>query len=272
MKFASFYNILLKSTCFLCGLLLLIGCSADEELQPARLIEARGYDKDTPLDSFPLPVDGGGIIGTSTIIELVFDKPVLEVSINYSAKAQADEIPTKVWKLESNRLEDVWNLQIGFNPERDVTLTIIYEDDIGVHKETLHVTLGAYHIDVFPPAIVSGDPQIDEINVDANRLNREGITFSFDTRMDTQRTQIEVYSGQVMLDWRIRCWTVYDDNRRDAHTVVLLPESEDDWLLPGQEYEIHLDFYSFGGIRGKGLGGGPIVLSFQTASAKSDGE
>ena len=265
MKFASFYNILLKSTCFLWGLLLLIGCSADEEPQPARLIEARGYDKDTPLDSFPLP----GIIGTSTTIELVFDKPVLEVSINYSAKAQADEIPTTFWKLEGDQLEEVWNLQIGFNPERDVTLTIIYEDETGIHKDTLDVTLGAYSIDVFPPLITFLDPWNNEVNADADRLNHEGIKIGFDKEMDNRpsRTKIEVYSGQEMLNWSINCWTLPDDDRYGVHMVTLLPKSEDDWLLPKHEYEVHLiEFYDAVGARGDG----PLVIRFQTASVEPD--
>ena len=241
-----------------------MSCSTDEELQPARLIETRGYYKDTPQDSFPLP----GIIGTGSIIELVFDKPVLEVGINYSVKAQPDEMPpTTIWKLEGYRL-DVWDHQIGWNPERDVTLTIIYEDEIGIHKDTLDVTLGAYSLDVFPPTISFADPSPIDANVDANRLNREGIKIGFDTEMDNRpyRTKIEVYSGQKMLNWSIYRWTLDDDNGA-AHTVILMPESEDDWLLPGQDYEVHVVvFFDYKGTRGEGLEEKPLVIRFQTAS------
>ncbi len=264
MKLARFYDALTRGSMLFCGLCLLIGCSADEELQPAQLIEARGYDEDTPQSSFPLP----GVIGTTTTIELVFDKPVLEVSINYSAKAQPDEMPpTTIWKLESNHLEDVWNLQIGWNPERDVTLMVIYEDEAGIHKDTLDVTLGAYSLDVFPPLIVFLDPWSGEVDVDANRLNQEGIKIGFDKEMDNRpyRTKIEVYSGQEMLDWSIYRWTLDDDNGA-VHTVILMPESEDDWLLPGQDYEVHVvDFYDYKGTRGERLEEKPLVIRFQTA-------
>ena len=125
-----------------CGLFLLIGCSVDEKLQSAQLIEARGYDRDTPYNPFPLPVNGKGIIAATTIIELVFDKPVLEVSINYSAKAQPDEMPpTTIWTVESNRLANVWNLQVEGSPDKEVVLMVIYEDETGIHKDTLDVTL-----------------------------------------------------------------------------------------------------------------------------------
>ena len=141
----------LAATTLLLCLCSFIGCSTEEELQPARLMEARGYHKNTPLESFPLPVNGGGIIGTTTTIELVFDKPVLEVSINYSAKAQPDEMPpTTIWKLESNRLESVWNRR-----NKNVTLTVIYEDDTGIHKDTLDVTLD---LQSDSPRVIAVDP------------------------------------------------------------------------------------------------------------------
>lgn len=270
MKVASFYNILLKSTCFLCGLLLLIGCLADsnEEPQPAKLIKVTSYDAEgdsSEVDLFPL--NGRGILGRDSIIELVFDKPVLEVVINYAAKAQSDDVPpATVWKLEGNQLEEVWNLQIGFNPERGVTLTIIYEDETGIHKDTLDVTLGAYSIDVFPPMIISANIGHKQVDADVNRLNQEGIVITFSDEMDVCRTQIEIFSGQMMLNWRI-------DWIEGNSTAILLPESPDDWLLPGHEYEIHLvDFYDNGGNRGEGLEDGPIVIRFQTAGAEPDGE
>ena len=147
----------MKVTMLVCGLFLLIGCSADEKLQPARLIEARGYDRDTPHHPFPLPVNGEGIIAATTIIELVFDKPVLNVSINYSAKARPNkEPPATVWKLDSNRLEDVWNFQIGGSPDRNVTLMVIYEDETGIHKDTLDVTLD---LQSNSPRVIAVDPK-----------------------------------------------------------------------------------------------------------------
>ena len=240
-----------------CCLFLLIGCSADEKIQRARLIEARAYDADT-LDSYPL-LNGSGILGWPAVIELVFDKPVLQVSIN-TVNAQPDEgAPATVWQLEVTR--NVWDyLKIGLNLEKNVvTLTITYEDETGVQKKTLDAKLGVYHPPV-PLEIDSASVWNNQVDADANRLNREGIIINFSGEMDTQRTQIEVYSGEVMLNWRID-WTKSD------FTAILLPESEDDWLLPGQEYEIHLvDFFSFQGQRGKGLEDGPIVIRFQTAS------
>lgn len=266
MKFVQFQVVFLQYT-VLCVLCLLIGCSDnpknEHEIQPAQLIKASSFDAEgDSLESDPLPLNGRGTLGVGSVIELVFDKPVLAVSINFSTKAKPDDVPpATVWTLAGNRL-DVWNyLQIGYNPERDVSLEIIYEDETGIHKNTLNVTLGGYHIDVFPPVIDDTNVWNNQVNVDATRLNREGIKFSFDTEMDVHRTKIEVYNDQAMLDWTVDCWK--DRNK----TVILLPESEDDWLLPGREYEIHLvDFYDFAGTRGDGLEDGPIVISFQTAS------
>ena len=178
MKFTRHCAILLKSFMPFCALCLLMSCSADEELQPARLIESRAYayDKDS-LKSFALPLNGGGILLRNTIIELVFDKPVLEVSINYSGRAQPDdEVPTlTVWKLESDRLEDVWDLQIGRNPDKNVTLKIVYEDETGIYSDTLDVVLGGYNIGVFPVTIDSANVGHNAVHVDADRLNHEGI-------------------------------------------------------------------------------------------------
>ena len=263
MKVASFYNISLKSTCFLCGLFLLIGCS-DEEIQPAQLIKASSFNAEgNSLAIDLLPLNGRGILARDSTMEFVFDKPVLEVVINYTAKAQSDDAPpATVWKLEGNQLKEVWNLQIGFNAERDVTLTIIYEDKSGLHKETLDVTLGAYSIDVFPLEIVSANVANNQIDADANRLNQEGITITFNAEMDTSshRTKIEIYSGQTMLNWRID-WT------EGNSTAVLLPMSKDNQLLPGQDYKVLLvDFYDINGARGAGLEDGPTVISFKTAS------
>ena len=254
-----------------CVLCLLIGCSA-EEIQPAQLIKASSFDTegDSPAIDL-LPLNGRGILARDSIMELVFDKPVLEVRINYSTKGKPIlGLPATVWKLEANQLEGVWSPQIGLNPEKDVTLTIIYEDETGIYKKTLDVTLGSFHTgfppDVFPPAFDSSNVRNNQVDADANQLNREGIKITFSTAMDPHRTLIEVYTGQVQLNWKMY-WT------DRIETVILLPESEGDRLLPGQQYEIHLvDFYSSGGIRDEGLEDGPIVIRFQTASVEPDGE
>ena len=271
MKLESFYDALSKCLILFCGLCLIMSCSADEELQPAQLIKVTSYNHFRDITYQHLPKgDADVILAVHDLIELVFDKPVLKVSINYSAKAQPDEMPpTTIWKMESNRLEDVWNLQIGWNPVRDVTLMVIYEDETGIHKDTLDVTLGAYSIDVFPPFITFSNPWHNEVNADAVRLNREGIKIGFDKEMDNRpsRTQIEVYNDQEMLNWSIDCWTLPNDDEYGVHMVTLLPESEGDRLLPGQQYEVHLvDFYDYKGTRGEGLEDGPIVIKFQTAS------
>jgi len=262
MKLARIYNLLLKSTMLFCGLCLLISCSSEEEIQPAQLIKASSSDAESDsLEVDPLPLNGRGIISVSSIIELVFDKPVLEVSINYSTKGTPNGVlPATVWKLEGNQL-DVWDyLEVGFNPERDVTLTIIYEDETGIHKDTLDVTLGGYHIDVFPPVIDSSTVRHNQIDADANQLNRDGIRITFSDWMNPRRTEIEIYSGQVILNWKLY-WT---DRTK---TVILLPESEFDWLLPAHEYEIHLvDFYDYRGTRGRGLEEKPLVIRFETAN------
>ena len=128
------------------------------------------------------------------------------------------------------------------------------------------MTLGAYSVDVFPLEIVSVNVANNQIDADANRLNQEGIRITFNAEMDTSShlTKIEVYSGQMMLNWKI-------DWIEGGFTAVLSPESEDDQLLPSQDYEVHLvDFFSFTGQRGKGLEDGPIVIRFQTASVEPE--
>ena len=157
MKLARIYDILLNSVMLCAMLCSLIACAADdEEMQPGRLIDAFGFDQGTFKRSW-LPLHGSGVIKTSTIIELVFDKPVLAVNINHSAKAQPNEKPpATVWKLDSNRLEDVWNLQIEGSPDREVVLMVIYEDETGIHKDMLRVTLD---LQSNSPRVIAVDPK-----------------------------------------------------------------------------------------------------------------
>ncbi len=254
---------MLLNSVMLCAVLcLLIGCSADEEIQPARLIEASAYYYRglQELVVSILPLNGREIISHSDTIELVFDKPVRQVSIN-EVDARPNQKPAAtIWLLETNRLE-VWDSQDGFNPEKDVTLRIVYEDEPGVqHGDTLDVTLGAYHVSRPLPAIQEANISHKQTDANADQLNREGIRITFNTFIDIQRSPIEVYSGQMRLNWII-------DWASDQDIATLLPASEDDWLLPGHEYEIHLlDLYNIGGDRGRGLEDGPIVIRFQTAS------
>ena len=260
MQLARIYNLLLRATMLFCVLCLLIGCSADEEIQPARLMVANSYYIQSlqELNVRPLPLNGRGIISHSETIGLVFDKPVRQVSIN-DVDTRPNQKPTAtVWLLENRRLE-VWDNQDGFNPEKDVTLRIVYEDETGVHRDTLDVTLGAYHISSPLPVIDSASVW-NQTDADADQLNREGIRLVFNTSIDIQRSPIEVYSGQMRLNWII-------DWSHNQDIATLLPASEDDRLLPGHEYEIHLlDLYDIGGDRGRGFEEGPMVIRFQTAS------
>ena len=261
MKFLRNYHILLRSTMLFCGLCLLIGCSTNptddenKEIIPAELIRARAYDRNTGHSS-SLPLNRRGVLWYFMMIELLFDKPVHQVRIN-SVNAESDGLPPAfVWTLDTAQL-DVWKRQIGWNPSRNVTLVIDYEDENGVHTETIDVRIGAYSIEKPPPEIKSVDPET-RIDLDANKLNREGIKIGFDKTMDTQRTRIVVfaYNGQVILNWEIN-WT------EDYRTAILLPKSKDDWFLPGHEYEVYLiEFYSSGGARGNV----PVAIRFRMAS------
>lgn len=261
MKVTRFDSMLLKGLMLVCGLCLLMACSTaptddeTEEIIPAELIRARAYDRNTGHSS-SLPLNRRGVLWYFMMIELLFDKPVHQVSIN-SVNAESDGLsPAFVWTLDTAQL-NVWKRQIGWNPSRNVTLVIDYEDENGVHTETIDVRIGAYSIEKPPPEIKSVNPET-RIDLDANKLNREGIKIGFDKTMDTQRTRIVVfaYNGQVILNWEIN-WT--EDNRM----AILLPESEDDWFLPGHEYEIYLvEFYSSGGARGNV----PVVIKFRMAS------
>lgn len=262
MKLTRIETILLKSLMLFSGLCLLIGCSTDltddenKEIIPAELIRARAYDRNTRHSS-SLPLNRRGILWYFMMIELLFDKPVHQVSIN-SVNAESDEVPPAfVWTLDTAQL-DVWNRQIGWNPSRNVTLVINYEDETGFRTETLDVRLGAYSIEKPPPEITFVDPK-PRIDVDVNRLNREGIKIGFDKIMDTIRTRIVVYSGRMILRWEIN-WI--EDNR----TAILLPESKDDGLLPMHEYEVRLlSHYDITG-HGRGAAEGAFVIRFWTAS------
>ena len=263
MQLARNYDTLLKGPMLFGCLFLLMGCSADpgEEPQPAQLIKVTSYNHFHDITYQHLPKgDADGILAVQDLIELVFDKAVLEAIIeidNVLGNAKPNGVPpTTIWMLESRQL-DVWSP--GFTPERNVPFTVIYEDKTGLYKETLEVTLGSYHISSYPPAIESSNIWVGQVDADANALNREGIKISFDKAIDVLRSQIEVYRGQRKLNWKLY-WT--DKNE----TAILLPESEDDWLLPGHEYEVHLiDFYDIVGRRGEGLEDGPLVIRFQTA-------
>ena len=261
MKLARNYDMLLNSVMLCAVLCLLMSCSVDEEIQSARLMEANAYHIRSlrELNVRPLPLNGRGIISHSETIGLVFDKPVRQVSINDVDTRPNQEPKATIWLLETNRLE-VWDNQEGFNPEKDVTLRIVYEDETGVHRDTLDVTLGAYHISSSPPTIQDANIRHKQTDADADQLNREGIRLVFSNAIDIQRSRIEVYSGQMRLNWIID-WSYEQD------IATLLPASEDDRLLPGHEYEIHLvDLYDIGGDRGRGLEDGPIVIRFQTMS------
>lgn len=287
MNVISIFDRLLSSMILCCGLLLFMCCSDegdrmppvndDEEIQPARLIKARYYNrKQDSLDIYPLPLNGRGVLAPDSIIELVFDKSVLLVSINYAARAQPDKgPPATVWKLETDRLKEVWYHLVGWNPGKDVTLTIVYEDDIGIHKEALDVTLGDYRARPLPPMIDTANIRNNQVDVDANRLNREGIKITFTKQMDAQRTRIVVYHrfpnpisverGQKILHWTTD-WTF--DARTNMSMATLLPKSEDDRLLPGKEYEVRLlALYDTAGNR-RGPEESPLIIQFRTASEK----
>ena len=267
MQLARIYDILLKGSLVFVGLILLIGCSADsdEEPQPAQLIRVTSYNSFRDITVQHLPKgDADGILAFQDWIELVFDKAVLEVIIevdNVFGKAKPNGMPpTTIWQLKGQQL-DVWSP--GFTPERNASFTIIYQDKTGLYKETLDVTLGSYHVSSYPPVIESSTVFDNQVDVDFNQLNREGIKIGFDKIMDTYRTQIEIYSAQGILDWEIDCWQ--DKNM----TVILLPENKDDWLLPEHNYEIHLVAYDISG-QGIGTEESPVVISFQTASVEPE--
>ncbi|MDE0184817.1 MAG: hypothetical protein OXP71_05105 [Candidatus Poribacteria bacterium] len=274
MKLARNHFVLLRCTVLFCGLCLLICCSADDEIQPAQIIEASSYHYFQKLNTKPLPLNGRGEISLSDTIELVFDKPVRQVSIN-TIDARPNQEPTAtVWLLEIKPLE-VWAREMGphLKLEKDVTLTIHYEDETGVHIDTLDVTIVVYAEPASPPVISFADPLNNEINVDANRLNQVGIQIGFNKQMDTQRTRIVVYNrfpnpvaferGQRILHWNID-W-VYDAMTNETK-ATLLPKSEDDRLLRGNEYEVRLlAFYDMSG-HGRGPEEGPLVIQFRTMS------
>ena len=82
MRLARIYGILLIGLMLFGGLFLLIGCSANEQKQSSRLVEASAYYHVRELNIRPLPLNGRGKISLQDTIELVFDKPVRQVSIN----------------------------------------------------------------------------------------------------------------------------------------------------------------------------------------------
>ena len=275
MKFVRNYHILLRITILFLALFLFMGCSDDgiqvmPKTQPARLIKVTSdnHFQDTRDQHFPNG-EGDEIVAFQDWVELVFDKAVSQVIIDVDSVlgyATPNGIPpTTIWIVKVGDL-DLPSLPFFRTPKKNVPFTVIYEDKTGFHQETFEVALGNYHPGPEPPHIDSSDPYNDEIDVNANRLNRKGIWFRFDKRMDITRSQIEVYRGERKLNWPLY-WT------ERGEKAVLLPESENDWLLPGHHYEIHLvDFYDLGGNRGEWLEDGPIVIRFQTASAEPDGD
>ena len=269
MQFVRNYHILLQITTLSLTLFLFMGCSDDgipivmPEIQPARLMKVTSdnHFQDTRDLHFPNG-KGDEVLAAQDWVELVFDKAVSQVIIGVDSVlgylTPNGIPPTTIWMIRVRDL-NLPSLPYFRTPKKNVPFTVIYEDNTGFHQETFEVALGNYEPGPSAPIILSGDPQIDEINVDANRLNRKGIWFRFDLLMDVIRSQIEVYRGQRKLNWTLY-WT------EQGKMAILLPDSDDDWLSPAHEYEIHLDFYSLAGIRGKWLEDGPIVIRFQTAS------
>lgn len=277
MKCGSNYYMLLRITMPFLALFLYMGCSDDgiqviPEIQPARLIRVTSYNSFQDITYQHLPKgDADGILSPQDWLELAFDKAVSQAIIDVDSVlgylTPNGIPPTTIWTIRVRDL-DLPSLPYFSDPKKNVPVTVIYEDKNGIHKETFETALGDYAL-VEPPKIMSSDIYNDEIDiVDATRINLKGIRLLFDKPIDITRSQIEVYRGERKLNW-----TLYWTER--GETAILLPESEADWLLPGQHYEIHIvDFYDIGGNRGEGLEDGPLVIRFQTASVEPepDGE
>lgn len=257
------------------GLFLLMDCSDEgiqvmPEIQPARLMKVTSdnHFQDTRDQHFPNG-KGDEVLAAQDWAELVFDKAVSQVIIdvdNVLGYATPNGIPpTTIWIVKVGEL-NLPSLPFFRTPKKNVPFTVIYEDKTGFHKETFEVALGNYHPGPSPPQLVSSNVRHNQVDANAEQLNQAGIQFDFYAKLDALRSQIEVYSGQKRLNWRIS-W-IY---KGGLTTATLFPASEDDQLLPGHEYEIHLvDFYSFWGQRGEGLEDGPLVIRFQTASVEPE--
>ena len=271
MTFVRNYHSLLRITMPFVAWFLSMGCSDDgiqvmPETQPARLIRvtARNSFQGTTFQHFPNENDDG-ILSPQDWVELVFDKSVSQLIIDVDGilgYATPNGIPpTTIWQLKVGDL-GLPSLPYLSNPKKNVPFTVIYEDKTGIHQETFEVALGDYEPGPDPPRIDSSNVWNNQVDADANQLNRDGIKITFSVRMDPFRTLIEVYTGQVQLDWKIY-WT------DRIKTVILLPENHNDLLLTGQQYEVHfVALYSAGGVRDGAVGDRPIVLSFKTASDK----
>ncbi len=264
MKFARFFELLLKITMPCCVLFLFLSCSDEgiqvmPEIQPARLMKVTSdnHYQDTRDWHFP---DGKGdeVLALQDWAELVFDKAVSQVIIdvdNVLGYARPNGIPpTTIWIVKVGEL-NLPSLPYFRTPKKNVPFTVIYEDKTGLHQETFKVALGNYELGPEPPTIDSSNVSNNQIDADANQLNQEGIRISFSNRIDPHRTRIEVYSGRWKLNWKVY-WT------DRIETAILLPESKGARLLPGREYEIHLlALYSAGGTKRDA----PLVITFQTA-------
>ena len=279
MKCGSNYYMLLRITMPFLALFLYMGCSDDgiqviPEIQPARLIRVTSYNSFQDITYQHLPKGAAdGILSPQDWLELVFDKSVSQAIIDVDSVlgylTPNGIPPTTTWTIRVRDL-DLPSLPYFSDPKKNVPVTVIYEDKNGIHKETFETALGDYEPGPEPPQIVSANVRNDQDDTNAEQLNQEGIKFEFYAKLDVLRSQIEVYSGQKRLNWRIS-W-IY---KGGLTTATLFPDSDDDRFLPGREYEIHVvDFYSFWGTRGEGLEDGPLVIRFQTASVEPqpDGE
>ncbi len=201
--------------------LLFTGCG-DDEVIPARLLKtippARAIERFTPE------------------MELVFDKPVLQVEVSGVDAQSNGPIPAAIWTLDLSHFEQVHPIvhQTNIPPER-VCLTVSYTDEGGRHHEALDCAQLLSIIVYSPPLEIIAATVIDgEVEVDAGFLNANGILLEFNTPVIGE---MAIFSGRVE-DWNPEASLDWNVERQGTWMRLRCPPNGKK-LLNGTVYTIH---------------------------------
>ena len=203
--------------------LLFTGCG-DDEVIPARLL------KTTPPASL--------IDRFEPKMEIVFDKPVMEVQVNDVDAQPNSPIPTALWTMDLRHFEKVHPIVDHLNiPPEWVCLTVSYTDEGGRHHEDLDCAeLQPIIVSASPPEIIAATATVKDgdVEVDAEFLNANGILLEFNTlvigKVAIFPGRVEDWNPEASLDWNVEWLGIW---------VRLRCPPNGKKLLNGTVYTIH---------------------------------
>ena len=216
-------------TLTICLLVGMIGCGEDEEeekaKEPAKLLLTE-------------PINGGEMSANGSLI-VTFDMAVTEVKVNGVHAEVAGSSAT--WRGQG--------LQVG-----EQAFRIEWTDENG-NSGSQDITLIVEVPDTTPPEVSEVNVKSGTTDVDAGKLNDEGIIIKFSERIDTGRSKDAFV---LLLQGSPIVWT---PQWSDGDTQVTLEPGPKTKLRPGSEYTLTISGY----FDGAGNEGGPMEINFATA-------